>query len=72
VIPDPPIRADGHCATCGGPRGAIPKTLVKHTARDLAAALAGDPFCSAKCARMFHGTSLPAIDYSRHKARFVA
>jgi hypothetical protein len=58
---DPPVRADGRCHVCKGPRGKIPKTLVKRTARDLAAALAADPFCSSACARRFYGCPLPDV-----------
>lgn len=59
MIADPPVREDGQCVTCLGPRGAIPKTLVNRTARDLKRALATDPFCSSTCARAYYGTSLP-------------
>jgi len=59
-VSDPPVRADKRCHVCKGPRGRIPKTLVKRTAAELVSALAADPFCSATCARVFHGTSLPA------------
>lgn len=72
MIADPSVCADGRCHVCGGPRGAIPKTLVKHSARDLREALARDPFCSSTCARRFYGTSLPEISYDRHKARLVS
>jgi hypothetical protein len=61
MMPTPPVRADGLCLTCGGPRGTIPKVLVKRSAHDLRVALETDPFCSSTCARSYYGTSLPAV-----------
>lgn len=57
----PPVRPDGRCTTCLGPRGTIPKTLLKRTARTLAVQLANDPFCSTECARAWYGTTLPVL-----------
>lgn len=49
---DPPVRKDGLCATCKKPRkevkpqkGVDPKQYV-------------DPFCSSRCCRAYHGTSV--------------
>lgn len=55
---DAHVREDGRCLTCLGPRGRIPKTLVKRTARDLLRELERDPFCSSRCARAYYGTQL--------------
>jgi hypothetical protein len=57
---DPPMRADGLCAVCLGPRH--PERAARY-AREIAAM---DPFCSSTCARAWHGTSLPAsTEYGR-------
>jgi hypothetical protein len=45
--PDPPLRPDGRCAHCGGPR-TPPEKL--HRAEALA-----DPFCCTDCAKAWHG-----------------
>ena len=51
--PDPPVRKDGLCAQCKGPRNPERSRLYgKHHAEF-------DPFCSNLCARAFHGNPLP-------------
>lgn len=71
MIADPPVREDGRCYVCLKPRGAIPKTLVKHTARDLALALAADPFCSSTCACHYHGTTLAPLPSGPRKPKWA-
>lgn len=44
---DPPVRGDGRCAVCGGPRRLTQKPLYREQARL-------DPFCSAACCRLWH------------------
>lgn len=56
VIADPPVRADGRCLTCNGPRTAHRKSKPLYRA-----AAERDPFCSTKCAREWHGCALPAV-----------
>jgi hypothetical protein len=55
---DPPVRADGRCASCGGRRGQLPKTSTQRTKDVLRVELDMDPFCSSDCARAWHGTAL--------------
>jgi hypothetical protein len=52
---DPPVRADGRCAVCGGERTPPAK---QHKTATLEAER--DPFCSATCAREFHGAPISA------------
>lgn len=47
---DPPVRKDGRCAHCVGPRKAKPNRYS-----GLAATL--DPFCSTGCCRAWHGVA---------------
>lgn len=47
---DPPVRLDGRCVHCGGPR-----TVRQNRYSGLAAAL--DPFCSSACCRAWHGVA---------------
>jgi hypothetical protein len=51
---DPPVRWDGRCAVCFGPR--LPKPLKPVYQGEAER----DPFCSTVCARVFHGVQLPA------------
>jgi hypothetical protein len=51
---DPPVRSDGRCAVCFGPR--LPKPLKAVYQGEAER----DPFCSTVCARAFHGVQLPA------------
>jgi hypothetical protein len=51
MLPDPPVRADGRCAYCGGERK-LPKRPQKGVDP---ASYERDPFCSSTCARLFHG-----------------
>lgn len=55
MVTDPPVRPDGRCLTCGGPRTAHRKASPLY--RDQAER---DPFCSTKCAREWFGVPLPA------------
>lgn len=55
VEEDPAVRADGRCAVCPKLRD------LGQSSRYAKDAAALDPFCSATCARMFHGTSLPPV-----------
>lgn len=53
ILADPPVRADGLCAQCGGPRKyAVPNRYSGNDAVE-------DPFCSAGCARDWHDNPLP-------------
>jgi hypothetical protein len=54
VRADPPIRRDGRCSVCAKPR----KKPATSYGRD---EYARDPFCSTKCARKWHGTTLADI-----------
>lgn len=56
--PDPPVRSDGRCVICHGPRGRLPKTATQRTKTTLAQELANDPFCSSPCCGIWHGTQL--------------
>lgn len=56
---NPPVRADGRCAVCEGPRET---NRSRRYGRDEAKR---DPFCSTACARAFHGTTLPPSSYAR-------
>lgn len=49
---DPPVRTDGRCHVCLGPRKIKPKQ--RH---GLEAQL--DPFCSNVCCRAYHANPLP-------------
>lgn len=58
---EPPKREDGACTQCGksliaGPPKSMPKVLRPMFIE----ALAAEPFCSAPCARAFHGVPGPA------------
>lgn len=56
---DPPIRPDKLCAQCGGERGTrLPKVATKRNRAELIKHLAGDAFCSAQCARLWHGVDV--------------
>jgi hypothetical protein len=66
VIETPPVREDGLCLTCLGPRCLTPTKLVKRTAGEMRAALEADPFCSSTCARAYYGTSLPTLPTGPH------
>lgn len=68
----PPVREDGRCVVCLGPRVVIPKVLVKRSAHDLRVALEADAFCSSSCARAYYGTSLPAVSTGNRTARPIA
>lgn len=47
---DPRVRPDGLCAQCGGPRPERPENAYASQAQyDV------DPFCSASCAKQWHG-----------------
>lgn len=62
---DPPVRADGKCVVCGGER--VPpkgrrdnarhdkRIVARKPAVDVAAMVAGDPFCSTDCCKKYHG-----------------
>ena len=50
---DPPVRADGCCATCGKPRN--PERSERY-GREFALR---DPFCSSLCAMRWHGVPTP-------------
>jgi hypothetical protein len=52
--PDPPVRRNGGCVTCGGPR-------LKGKGRYHQAEAALDAFCSTECARAWHGATLPPL-----------
>lgn len=52
-LADPPVRPDGRCAVC--PKLRDPAQSSRYARHEAAL----DPFCSATCARVFHGTSLP-------------
>jgi hypothetical protein len=56
--PDPPVRKDQRCTVCKGVRGLTPKTITQRKKSELTIELANDPFCSTKCARVWHGTGL--------------
>ena len=49
VRADPPIREDGRCVVCLGPRQAKRGNYSDPTQ---------DPFCSTPCARRYFGTEL--------------
>lgn len=60
---DPPIRPDGRCVTCQGPRLArLPKVITIRSKADLLKHLARDPFCRTGCARAYHGVSLTNLE----------
>jgi hypothetical protein len=48
VTEDPPIREDGRCAHCHGPRK-MPKSKLHRDAAET------DAFCSSTCCRAYHG-----------------
>lgn len=50
---DPPVRADGRCVECGGPR-----KLTKQARKYAGVALDLDPFCSSRCCRKWHGCEI--------------
>ncbi len=50
--PDPPVRPDGRCAVCGESKLTANKGPHRPTHMER---IAGDPFCSAVCARAYHG-----------------
>ncbi len=54
---DPPVRRDGLCVQCHGPRK-VPK---RHHKGIDPAVYALDPFCSSPCARFWHGNPLPIM-----------
>jgi hypothetical protein len=47
---DPPVRRDGNCVNCGGPRPNIedPKGIYR---------VYEDPFCSTKCCKEYYNVS---------------
>ena len=53
---DPPVRKDGRCVQCLGPRG-VPATY--HSSIDELVYLL-DPFCSGACCRKWHG--VPTVE----------
>jgi hypothetical protein len=50
---DPPVPADGSCATCGKPR-----RVTKKQRKYCGDALLQDPFCRSSCARKWWGCEL--------------
>ena len=50
---DPPVRADGRCLTCLGPR------RPERSQRYAPGIAQLDPWCSATCSRKWHGNELP-------------
>lgn len=56
--PDPPVRSDGRCVICHGPRGRLPKTATQRAKAILAKELALDPFDRTECCREWFGTQL--------------
>lgn len=65
---DPPVRRDGRCAQCGGPRRkAKPQRGVDP------ALYASDPFCSGPCCRAWHGVeqvTIPGGDPNERRGRY--
>ena len=61
IPPDPSPPVDGTCAVCGKPR------TLTHKRRDVARALASEPFCSTDCCKHWHETPTPT--YANHPAR---
>jgi hypothetical protein len=58
-LADPPVRPDGRCVQCRKRRKLqAPKTLSQRAAHELLTDLAQDAFCSARCARAWHGCSV--------------
>jgi hypothetical protein len=57
--PDPARRKDGCCSVCGEPIAHKPRHGLNPQY------YLSDPFCSSRCAREWHGTSLPVGDGSR-------
>jgi len=51
---DPPVREDGRCLTCLGPRH------PERSQRYAPGIAQRDPWCSSPCARAWHGCALPA------------
>lgn len=49
---NPPVREDGKCAVCEGERH------PEHSRRYAPLQAEADPFCSAVCARTFHGVEI--------------
>lgn len=49
---DPPIRKDGKCAVCKQPIKPVKPQ------RGVPIAAYNDPFCSSRCCRQYHGTSI--------------
>ncbi len=59
---DPAPRADGRCVVCEKPRR-IPSTPVTRKLRNAPRdPYAGDPFCSAVCARAYFGVKLSLLE----------
>ena len=52
TLMDPPVRADGLCAECEGPRNTKASWKYAGVSAEL------DPFCSNKCARAWWGYPL--------------
>ena len=50
---DPPVREDGRCLSCLGPR------RPERSQRYAPGIAQLDPWCSAPCARKWHGNELP-------------
>jgi hypothetical protein len=50
--PDPPVRPDDRCAVCCEPKLTANQGPQRPTHLER---IAGDPFCSAVCARAYHG-----------------
>jgi len=50
---DPPVRPDGCCAQCGGPR-----TVTAQARKYAGYQVDLDPYCSARCCRRWHGCPL--------------
>ena len=59
---EPPLRPDGRCLVCGGPRKLSGLKLIYRQAME------SDPFCSSACARAWWGTSLPAAERPSRRA----
>lgn len=56
ILPDPPVRPDGLCATCLRERKhAKPNKYSGDQA-------VNDPFCSTACCRVWHDNPLPAAE----------
>jgi len=69
VIAEPPVREDGLCAHCGGPR----KFPKRHQKGVDPALYERDPFCATSCARAWHGVPLTNVlggDPSERRGRY--